>query len=512
MSYDNKRQPAMPHVVRFISTAMLACATLLCAPAAHAIDSGDIVVVSSKGEVHITLNGVERNVRAGSALVPPATVRTGRDGNVELKQGATTVSVGPDTLLDFPALEKPGAPIDRIVQPSGNAFYSIGKREGRKLRVETPYLVGVIKGTQFNVAAEKGLTTISLFEGLLEVHAADESDVVDLKAGEIASRKQGDKTINIVKMDAGKAPATIPRPAPASGSNSSTPGATVPRVTPSSEGGDSLVRADVDLNTGIRPSGSSVETGTAVSVSPGRDIDAGANVVVAVTPGPGVDVGTDTSVSVGNSVDLGANTTVSVGPAGVDVGASVGVDAGPAAIDAGVGAAVDAAAGTVDVSTGVNVDAGPVTADLGTSTSVDVGAGAVAIDTSVSTVVDAGPLTTDIATDAAVGLPSGTVDAAVTVGASAPLVQVDVGATAAVDAVAGTVNLGLDVLGTDINLGVDLGLDDGNKGNGSDSSGSDSSNSGTGSGNSGPGSDNSGPGNTNLGNLLDGLLRRPGRK
>ena len=80
------------------------------------------------------------------------------------------------------------------MQPRGNAFYDIGKREGRKLRVETPYLVGVIKGTQFNVAAQDDSTTISLFEGLLEVRASDDSAVVDLKAGEIASRRRGDKS------------------------------------------------------------------------------------------------------------------------------------------------------------------------------------------------------------------------------------------------------------------------------------------------------------------------------
>ena len=203
---------------------LLACASLLAAPAAFAVDSGDIVVVSSKGEVHITMNGAERNVRAGGVLELPATVRTGRDGTVELRQGATTVSVGPETLLEFPALEKRGAPIDRIVQPRGNAFYNIGKREGRKLRVETPYLVGVIKGTQFNVAAQDEATTISLFEGLLEVRATDDSDVVDLKAGEIASRKRGDKSISVIKMDAGKAPPTSSRPSQGSGSNGGAPG------------------------------------------------------------------------------------------------------------------------------------------------------------------------------------------------------------------------------------------------------------------------------------------------
>src|SRR6187455_2807452 len=212
MSCDNKNVPAMKPVVRVPAILMLGLAALTAAPMALAVDSGDIVVVSVKGEVRVTMSGAPRDVRAGSVLEPPATLRTGRDGTVELRQGATTLSVGPETLLEFPALEKRGAPIDRIVQPRGNAFYNIGKREGRKLRVETPYLVGVIKGTQFNVTAQDDGTTISLFEGLLEVRAADDSDVVDLKAGEIASLKRGDKSISVLKMDAGKAP-TNSRPA-----------------------------------------------------------------------------------------------------------------------------------------------------------------------------------------------------------------------------------------------------------------------------------------------------------
>ena len=105
------------------------------------------------------------------------------------------------------------------MQPRGNAFYNIGKREGRKLRVETPYLVGVVKGTQFNVAAQDDSTTISLFEGLLEIRASDDSAVVDIKAGEIASRRRGDKGIGVMKMDSGKAPPprapAVPAPATA---------------------------------------------------------------------------------------------------------------------------------------------------------------------------------------------------------------------------------------------------------------------------------------------------------
>src|SRR6185503_11481786 len=206
----NHNRPATGNLVRSLMTLSMICVALCAAPPAFALDTGDIVISSLKGEVHVVMSGAERAVRAGAVLELPATVRTGADGAIELRQGATTVGVGPDTLLEFPALEKPGGPIDRIVQPRGNAFYSIGKRPGRKLRVETPYLVGVVKGTQFNVVAQEGATTISLFEGLLEIRSADDSDVIDLHAGEIASRSRADTDINVLKMSGDKAPA-VPR-------------------------------------------------------------------------------------------------------------------------------------------------------------------------------------------------------------------------------------------------------------------------------------------------------------
>ena len=173
--------------------------TWIVSPAAHALDTGDIVVTRIQGEVHFTLDGAPRSLKAGAVLKLPAVVRTGKGGSVELTQGVTSIRVGPETELNFPASESRGGPIDRIVQPKGNAFYDIGKREGRKLRVETPVLVGVVKGTQFNVAALEGSATISLFEGRLEILDLN-GGAVDLQAGEIASRKLGDSATSVLKM------------------------------------------------------------------------------------------------------------------------------------------------------------------------------------------------------------------------------------------------------------------------------------------------------------------------
>src|SRR5688572_3179485 len=241
MSCHNENAFPVNPLVRLLSTLSVAAALLFAAPA-NALDTGDIVVASMKGEVHYLSNGAERALRVGGVLELPASVRTGRDGAIVLRQGATSVDVGPETQLEFPALEKRGAPVDRIVQPRGNAFYDIGKREGRKLRVETPYLVGVIKGTQFNVAAQEDSTTISLFEGRLEVLGGDGS-AIDLRAGEIASRRRGDKSISVIKMNE-KAPAAAPVSRNQEGENGNGGGdtPTTPRgLTATPAMGDSLV-------------------------------------------------------------------------------------------------------------------------------------------------------------------------------------------------------------------------------------------------------------------------------
>src|SRR5688500_2506644 len=108
MPFDHHNPAPMRRVVSPWRTPALLLAALCAAPAAHALDSGDIVITTLKGEVQVTMNGGARAVRVGSVLELPATVRTGRDGAIDLRQGATSVSVGPDTELDFPALEIPG--------------------------------------------------------------------------------------------------------------------------------------------------------------------------------------------------------------------------------------------------------------------------------------------------------------------------------------------------------------------------------------------------------------------
>lgn len=389
MSFYNHNSPARSRIVNpWLS---LLPALFLAANASFALDTGDIVVASTRGEVHFLVNGAERALRAGSVLELPATVRTGRNGGVELRQGATSLSVGPDTLLEFPALAQKGGPIDRVLQPRGNVFYDIGKRAGRKLRVETPYLVGVVKGTQFNVAAQDNATTISLFEGLLEVRAANDSDVVDLRAGEIASRDRSASEISVFKMD-GKAPAA-PKPAAGTGTGNGAPAPSPPRAPQNVEGVERSANRDGAERTLIEPSATlqaevglpAGDSGASVDmISPPVANDIPSVDIVGSTPAVNVDVVFETpAVTADANVDLvgaaagtGASVDVIVETPVVSADTSVDLVGTPAGDGATVDVAVETPVGSVnlDVGAGANVDltsTPAVTVDAGVDLGID---------------------------------------------------------------------------------------------------------------------------------------------
>jgi hypothetical protein len=358
-------------------------AALWLAPAAHALDGGDIVVASLSGEVQITMNGGAREVRAGSVLELPAIVRTGRDGAIELRQGATSVNVGPDTQLEFPALEVRGGPIDRIQQSRGNVFYDVGKRGARKLRVETPFLVAVVKGTQFNVAVREDASTIALFEGRLEIRSTTDNDVIDLAAGEIASRHRNEQDIGVIRMDA--APPAAP-PATTPGTEGGDQAAPAPRAAPppADEGDEFLVR-EVDGSheaaTDAAFADARIELGatdalTAALVNPGLpDLDLGeVPAPVIDIPMVDIDVGAAPGPAGGPLIppdnplpDLVENES----PDSVDLGAGAGIDTGNANAGAGGGVSVDVGNGSVNGDLGGSVTVG-VDVDLDVDLGVDL--------------------------------------------------------------------------------------------------------------------------------------------
>lgn len=534
MSRNNHNEPSRARVVRY---SLLLLVAWLAMPLAHALDTGDIVIVGLKGEVHVTMKGAQRAVKAGTVLELPATVQTGRDGAIDLRQGETSVSVGPDTLLEFPALEKAGGPIDRIVQPRGNAFYSIGKRGPRKLRVETPYLVGVVKGTQFNVSAQDSKTTISLFEGLLEIRAADDSSVVDIKAGEIATRSLADPSIGVLKMDPGKAVPPPRVPQSSRDDRGKLPPAASARATPvarSAAATDSPVEGRSGSND-LGPSSEPIIVGPAGDspVNPGLAVSLQNEVEVQpAIQNDGASVGAPASPDVPGAV----NVSVDAGNAAIDVAPAVSEAPGPPVVDAGGPASVDLGV-SVDAGAGAPAAAAPVAAETSVSVGVDPGGTPGNVDVgnpnAAQVEVHAGATGGPLAGGETVGV-------VVDVGGDHGAANVDLGAhaelpgasvSAGADAASGHVDLGVNLGNTNVNVDLGLGTegDQGNKGPGNGNAyGNGNGNAygnenGNGNGNAYGTDDSGNPGNSGKGNVVDdvvdtvddtlkGLLRKPGKK
>jgi len=383
--------------------AVLACVTQS-ALAATTASRGDIVVITVHGTVNATMAGMTVPLSAGAILELPATVRTGADGAVELRQGNSTFAAAGNTELEIPQSAAADGLVERIVQIRGNAFYSIGKRTGTRLRVEAPYLVAVIKGTQFNVAAQEDSTTIALFEGHLEVRASDESDVVDLDAGEIAIRRRNDVSISVLRLNAAARDARRNQEL-AARPQADTPGSTSDTVAARNDDTAAQPRVDTSL------------------------------------PADGATRGDDVSVTPPTERER----VVDALPETTEVAAKTAL-------------AVDLPAGSVDTNTGVTAAVGGVvTADVGAGTSVDVPAGAASVDAGASAAVgEVASVDSNVST--AVNVPAGTVDvgAGATVAAGETPVA-DVGATAAVEVPAGTVDVSADVAVGDVNVGVNAG-------------------------------------------------------
>ncbi len=458
------RSPSRSMALAFMA-AVLACMPLSVTAAATA-SRGDVVVVTVHGTVSATMAGMTVPLSAGAILQLPATVRTGADGAVELRQGNSTFAAAGNTELEIPESAAEDGLVERIIQIRGNAFYNIGKRTGTRLRVEAPYLVAVIKGTQFNVAAQEDSTTIALFEGHLEVRASDDSDVIDLDAGEIAIRRRNDVSISVLRLNAARGGDTRRNPELAARQQADSPtsdsGTTVARNggTATAPRLNVTTTDDVALGNAVPPT----ERGRIVDT-----LDTDSTVVAKTEVAANIDVS-------GGDVVTTANVGLDAGPVGADVDARVsvdvpagavglGIDASAAvgevvSVDAGVGAAVDLSAGTLAASTDVAVDVGAVSTDVGAAAAVDVTAGTVDIDVGAS-VAAADVVAVDTSVVAAADLPAGTVDVGVDTSVAAVGLPVDVGAGAAVDAGAGTVDVGLDtsLAGADVSaaVGVDAG-------------------------------------------------------
>jgi hypothetical protein len=300
-----------------------------------------LAVTAVSGPVAVTMAGVPTPVQPESTVTLPARIVTGDDGMLGLTQAGTNITIAADSDIEIPAEAADGRLIARLVQHRGQVFYDVAHRDVGTLRVETPFLVAVIKGTQFNVTVQESSTAISLFQGRLEIRTPDASEVIQLNAGEIAIRGNADKAIRVLGMNEKRVQA--------------------PR------GGDGVVaRADV-ANVDLGRIGAKIVSSTVGSVQPTTTAAPAVAVDLAPTSGAvaAVDLGVGTTSGAGTAVNLGSTTTGGVS-ASIDL--SSGATGAGAVVTLGDAASVGAH-GTG--STGVDI-AGAITAGGSTAPSVTV--------------------------------------------------------------------------------------------------------------------------------------------
>jgi len=405
-------------------TALLMLA-LSASAAAAAPGPEPIVVVAVDGDVSISTSGATRAVQSGTVIAPPVTILTGGDGHVELRQGATTVSIASDTRVELPATARADGLIERVSQPRGNVVYEVAKRPGRKLRIETPYLVAVIKGTRFNVSAQDEGATVSLFEGRLEIWTPDDSDVVQLNAGEIATRGREDVRIRVLGMDTGDT-IRVRNAAPVEGTDARSAGATNHDV-----GAEKPVDAADD-----KPSDARVVTVPSTSVEAGTR---GTAVPELATTDAKADLPTIEVDRVEAETDLDVFTKVESTSARIDVSSDVDMGAGELVLapEATLGAA-DAV--TVGVAPETTVDLASPAVDVAVAADLDLG-------TAITTDTAAGPVIEPAGMQAGVGAQAEVVSTPIAVDAG-----VDVGGTPAIDA-----GVAAGPLAVDLGVGADAG-------------------------------------------------------
>jgi len=136
-------------------------------------------------------DGPWQALRTGARIKPGSVVRTDASGKMELTNGLDTIRLSPDSELEIPAGQD--GPLTRVMHWMGTAFFHVGKRPGPQFEVDTPYLVAIVKGTQFTTTVSDAGASIKVSEGTVGVTAALGGPSVDVTAGGGASVSASDR-------------------------------------------------------------------------------------------------------------------------------------------------------------------------------------------------------------------------------------------------------------------------------------------------------------------------------
>src|SRR5205085_2920188 len=179
---------------------------------ATAADDGIWSVSKSSGEVWIATTGAQpASLKQEDTLKPGDTIQTGRNGRVLLVRGEETILIAPNSVIGVPSEKKDGLSTT-ILQRVGSILLEVEKKNVKHFEVETPYLVAVVKGTQFSVTVNAASTSVDVKRGQVEVSDFKSGQIALVTPGQVAtSFANGEGRLNIHKATHGLAHGALPR-------------------------------------------------------------------------------------------------------------------------------------------------------------------------------------------------------------------------------------------------------------------------------------------------------------
>lgn len=138
------------------------------------------------GDVLVQKPGADwRKLSIGDMVSVGQRLRTGRAGELVLARNEERVTMTPNSVLEV----QPGGSgmVTRLYQQAGTMMFKVRKKAQKHFEVRTPYLVAVVKGTQFTVTVHDKGGAVHVTEGLVEVADFGSQNKVMVHPGKTAS-------------------------------------------------------------------------------------------------------------------------------------------------------------------------------------------------------------------------------------------------------------------------------------------------------------------------------------
>jgi len=149
-------------------------------------------------------------VENGMTVPNTAWINTGPGGRVLLKRDDAVLMVHPYTLVTAFATDSTGR-FTEVRQPFGKIAIDVKKRGYDHMKVNTPFMAAVVKGTQFKVSVDRRASSLSVQRGRVEVTDRVTGERASVGAG---GRAEVDATTATAMSLSGKNTASIASAAP----------------------------------------------------------------------------------------------------------------------------------------------------------------------------------------------------------------------------------------------------------------------------------------------------------